>query len=115
MHFQITRDLTLTDEHQPPGAPPNRYVLLLSGAENRFYQPYDRVAGYGVRASRLVGAWALGARGARTEEERMAALRYLCGLPAGTAKPQWSYKKQAPATKPPAKKKIDRPKKEGLA
>jgi hypothetical protein len=44
----------------------------------------------------------------------MAALRYLCGLPAGTAKPQWSYKKQAPAAKP-AKKKIDIPKKEDLA
>lgn len=97
MHFPITKDLMLTDEAQPPGTAPNRYVLLLSGDKDRFYQPYDRVAGYGTRASRLVGAWAVGARGTRTDEERLAALRYLAGLPAGSAKLLWSYKKQVPA------------------
>lgn len=87
MRYQIADDLTLTDEDSQAGYKPGTYFLLHNG---RRYAPEHRLPGYRTRACRLVGVWALGGCGKRTDEERLAALRFLSKEAA--SRPLWTFR-----------------------
>lgn len=87
MQYIITEDLTLTNEATHSGCKSGTWLLLYQG---KLYGPEHKLPGYRSKGCRLVGVWALGGLGKRTDEERLAALKFLSRE--SSNKPIWTFR-----------------------